>query len=256
MIRTFGLVSALALATAMGGCAAMPGSGLSSGSDMPPLPASATAPIQYARDTHSFAQPDVARVTNVDLLLSADFEKQTLSGTAELTITGAPGATEVVLDTRDLDINSVTSRTEALEYELGAEDPILGRPLTVRFAQPMTAEDNVRRVVVGYSTRPSAAALQWLTPSQTAGGQKPYMFSQGQAILTRTWIPTQDSPGIRQTWTATIETPGDLKPVMSGEMLSREGETSRYDQQQSGRRNWRFRMTNPVPPYLIAIGVG
>ena len=66
----------------------------------------------------------------------------------------------------------------------------------------------VTEIVVTYRTSPSAAALQWLTPEQTAGKQHPYLYSQGQAILTRTWIPTQDSPGIRQTYSARIVVPG------------------------------------------------
>src|SRR5690606_29277809 len=99
-------------------------------------------------------------------------------------------------------------------------------------------------------TRPGAAALQWLTPQQTAGGARPYMFSQGQAILTRTWVPTQDSPGIRQTWDARITAPSDLKVVMSAEALGTPEAVG------ADRAATRFRMTNPVPPYLIAIGVG
>ena len=35
-------------------------------SDMPPLPASATAPITYVRDIHSYAQPQIARVRHID----------------------------------------------------------------------------------------------------------------------------------------------------------------------------------------------
>lgn len=51
-------------------------------------------------------------------------------------------------------------------------------------------------------------------------GLKPYLFSQGQAILNRSWILTQDSPGIRQDMDATLTVPGDLVAVMSGEKLS------------------------------------
>lgn len=252
MIRKFGLVSALALATALGGCAMMPdfGFGGSSGSDMPPLPASATAPTEYARDTHSFARPEIARVRHVGLDLTADFEARTLSGTATLDIEGAPGATEVILDIKNLDIRGVHDAQGApLQFRTGDLDPVKGQPLTVRF--PALATGETRRIVVTYSTRPDAAALQWLTPGQTAGGQQPYLFSQGQAILTRTWVPTQDSPGIRQTYDARIVAPAALRAVMSAQDLTPEGEAAG-----PGQKAWRFRMTNPVPPYLIALGVG
>ena len=92
-----------------------------------------------------------------------------------------------------------------LTFALGAADPILGQPLTVTLPPVDT------KVSVHYRTRPGAQALQWLEPSQTAGRQQPYLYSQGQAILTRTWIPTQDSPGIRQTYSARIVVPKALR---------------------------------------------
>ena len=84
-----------------------------------------------------------------------------------------------------------------------------GAPLTITMG-------NAREVQIQYASAPDAEALQWLTPEQTAGGKYPYLFSQGQAILNRTWIPTQDSPGIRQTWEARITAPKPLDVVMSG----------------------------------------
>ena len=248
MIRRLGLISTLALATALGGCAAMPG--LGSRSDTAAVSAAALAPVDYVRDIHSFARPEIARVRHVALDLTADFATKTLSGTAALDITAKPGADEIVLDVRNLDIQDVRDAAGApLQYETGSVDPILGQPLTVRF--PAFAPGEQRRIVIRYATRPDAAALQWLTPAQTAGGRQPYMFSQGQAVLTRTWVPTQDSPGIRQTWDARIVAPSDLKVVMSAEGLTASGEPAG-----PGMTAWRFRMTNPVPPYLIAVAVG
>ena len=241
-----GFVSALAVAAALSGC----GQPAEVKSDMPALPASATAPITYARDVHSYAQPQIARVRNVALDLTADFDAKTLSGTATLTVTAEPGATQIVLDTRNLDIRSVKDADgKPLAFVLGAADPILGQSLTVTF--PAFAAGESREIVIDYATRPDASALQWLTPAQTAGGEKPYLFSQGQAILTRTWVPTQDSPGIRQTYEARIVAPADLTVVMSGQHLTPEGESAG-----EGRKAWRFRMTNPIPPYLIALGIG
>lgn len=248
MIRTLGLVSTIALTAALGGCALTPGSGASA--DMAAFTAPATAPVDYVRDIHSYAQPEIARVTHVALDLTADFATGTLSGTAGLDVTAEAGADQIILDVRNLAIRDVRDAAGApLPFQTGAEDSILGQPLTIRF--PAFAPGEQRRIVIRYATRPDAAALQWLTPAQTAGGRQPYMFSQGQAILTRTWIPTQDSPGIRQTWDARIVAPSDLKVVMSAETL-----TPRGEQAGAGQTAWRFREPNPVPPYLIAIGVG
>ena len=246
--RLVAMASTLAFIAALsGGLAAC---GRADRSDMPPLPASATAPVNYERDLHSYAQPAIARVKHVDLDLTADFAARTLSGTATLDVTGQVGATEVILDVRNLDIRSVADADgAALAFTLGDDDPIKGQPLTVTV--PAFEADRVQKIVVTYSTRPDAAALQWLTPAQTAGGAQPFLFSQGQAILTRTWVPTQDSPGIRQTYSAKISVPEALTAVMSAEMLTPEGEDVG-----NGMHSYRFRMTNPVPPYLMAIAVG
>ncbi|HYE96901.1 MAG TPA: M1 family metallopeptidase [Rubricoccaceae bacterium] len=200
---------------------------------------------QLPPDVHSYARPGEARVTHVALDLDADFGVKELAGTATLTVARVPGARQVVLDTRDLMIERVTDADgDPLVFEMGAADPILGRPLTV------TLPEDGDRVVVHYRTRPTAAAVQWLTPAQTSSG-KPFLFTQGQAILTRTWVPTQDSPGIRQTYEAEITVPATLTAVMSAEHLTPGGIPSDGD-----RTTFRFRMANPIPPYLIALAIG
>jgi aminopeptidase N len=209
----------------------------------PPVPAILMTP--EAHDIHSYAQPLVARVTHVDLDLTADFAGRKMTGTAALDIAAAPDAKAVVLDTKGLIIHGVTDdKGAALPWTLGKSDPVLGAPLTVQL-------NGVKRIVVSYDSAPDGAALQWLTPAQTAGKVKPYLFSQGEAILNRTWIPTQDSPGIRQTWTARIVAPAGLKAVMSAEMLTPDGEPVA-----GGARAYRFKMDKPVASYLIAIAVG
>ena len=201
-----------------------------------------------AKDIHSFAQPQVARVTHVALNLTADFKAKRLGGTATLDVRAAPGAREIVLDNKGLAIARVTDdKGRDLPYTEGDADPILGSPLTVTL-------DGAKRIVITYQSAPNAAALQWLAPEQTAGKKLPFLFSQGQAILNRTWIPTQDSPGIRQTWEARIVVPAPLRAVMSGEDLTPKGEEA-PGSNGSGRA-YRFRMNQPVAPYLIALAVG
>ena len=214
-----------------------------------PAPERMVAPILTgpdAKDIHSYARPAEARVTHVALDLETDFQNKRLEGTATLDIQAAQGAKEIVLDTKNLDIRTVTDAAgKPLDYTLGESDPNLGAPLAV----PL--EPTTRQIRIGYRTAPDAAALQWLAPEQTAGKEHPYLFSQGQAILNRTWIPTQDSPGIRQTWEARIVVPEPLKAVMSAENLTPAGESVR-----GGKRAFRFGMDKPVAPYLIALAVG
>jgi len=234
----FRLSSALALALlAATACATVPG-----GTPAAPKVASI---LPEAKDELSYARPEVARVTRVALDLTADFAAQRLGGTARLDVLAAPGAQEIVLDSRGLEISRVTDeRGRALPFTLGAASGDKGAPLTITLS-------GARRLVIHYRSAPGAEALQWLSPEQTAGKQHPFLFSQGQPILNRSWIPTQDSPGIRQTWEARITVPAPLTAVMSGDRLTPRGEPA-----PGGGRTFRFRMDKPVAPYLIAIAVG
>jgi aminopeptidase N len=197
-----------------------------------------------AVDVHSFAKPQEARVTHVALDLNVDFDTKRVGGTATLDIERRPDAQEIVLDDKGLEIQSITDGgKQPLQYKVGPADENLGAPLAV------TLKPDTKRLVIAYKSAANSDALQWLSPEQTAGKKQPYLFSQGEAINNRSWIPTQDSPGVRQTWEATIHVPAPLTAVMSAprgaEPLTQGGETV-----------FSFKMDKPVAPYLIAIAVG
>ncbi|WP_294391060.1 M1 family metallopeptidase [uncultured Sphingomonas sp.] len=198
-----------------------------------------------AKDALSYAQPQVARVMHVDFDLVADFAARTMRGAATLDILARPDAGQIVLDDKGLAIERITDADgQALKWSVGAGRDYTGAPLTVEIGK-------ARRIVVTYHSQPDASALGWMPPELTAGKRKPFLFSQGQAIETRSWIPTQDSPGIRQTWSASITVPADLTAVMSAQRLTPEGEPVA-----GGMKRFRFRMDHPVPPYLISLAVG
>ncbi len=198
-----------------------------------------------AKDVLSYARPQIARVVHVDLDLTADFDKKVMRGTATLEILAKSAAREIVLDDNKLVIDRITDAAgRPLTWSVGAYDPEKGAPLTVQIG-------TARRIIVTYRSDASASALGWLAPALTAGKKKPYLFSQGEAIDNRSWIPTQDSPGIRQSWTATITVPSDLVAVMSAERLTPDGVPGA-----KGWHSYRFRMDHNVPPYLISLAVG
>ena len=212
-----------------------------------PQAAAAIAPILAtpdAKDDASYARPLEARVHHVALDLTVDFAAKRVGGTATLDIDRKPDAKEIILDDKGLEIASITDGNgQPLDYKVGAADEKLGAPLAI------TLRPDTKRLVIKYKSAPEAGALQWLTPEQTAGKRRPYLFSQGQAIENRSWIPTQDSPGIRQTWEATIRVPAGLTAVMSAPK-SAEPIT------QGGESVFSYRMPHSVAPYMIAIAVG
>ena len=151
-----------------------------------------------AVDIHSYAKPLEARVTHVALDLDVDFDAKRVGGTATLDIEAKPGAKEIILDDKGLEID-VDHRPPT-----ASRCPTRSARSTRSSARRSTIADGRRaaRSSSRYKSAPDAGALQWLTPEQTAGKKHPYLLSQGQAIENRSWIPTQDSPGIRQTWEA------------------------------------------------------
>ena len=207
----------------------------------------AVAPILTtpdARDIHSFARPLEARVTHVSLDLAVDFDSKRIGGTATLDVDRKPEAKEIVLDDKGLEIQAVADGSgKALAWKIGTADPNLGSPLAIALGP------DTKQIKIRYKSAPDAGALQWLTPEQTAGKKRPFLFSQGESIENRSWIPTQDSPGIRQSWDATIHIPAGFTVVMSAPR-SAEPIT------QGGESVFNFRMNHSVAPYMIAIAAG
>jgi leukotriene A-4 hydrolase/aminopeptidase len=201
------------------------------------------------KDPHSFSKPDEAIVKHLTLNLTVDFQRKILSGTAMLDVETKNNATQLIVDTRGLNIEKVilADGSEA-KFSLGDEIKYLGRSLTIELSGKEKPVSTLQpsSVTIHYSTQPDAAALQWLEPSQTSGKKLPFLFTQSQAILARTWVPVQDGPGIRFTYSATIKAPKGMLAVMSAENpveLSPDGE-------------YHFEMNQPVPAYLLALSVG
>ncbi|HET8942654.1 MAG TPA: M1 family metallopeptidase [Rudaea sp.] len=197
-------------------------------------------------DPHSFAQPQKVRVRTLALELTVSFEHHRLSGSATLELDWFDSAArELVLDTRDLRIDKIEAAEASghwsdVPFTLDAPDAILGSALHVNLSAQNTA------VRITYATDPDAFGLQWLDPLQTAGKRHPFMYSQSQAINARSWVPLQDTPGVRFTYRARIRTPQPLRAAMSAD----------NDPKHVLDGDFQFVMPQPIPSYLLALAVG
>jgi leukotriene-A4 hydrolase len=190
-------------------------------------------------DAHSFGDNSDARVKHLSLNLKADFDKKTLSGWAKLVV-AKNGADSLFLDSNNLNIESVENAGKPIPYVIYAPKDFIGSKIAIP-----TASFN-DTITIRYSTKPEALALQWLSPEQTYGKKQPFLYTQGQAVLTRSWIPIQDSPGIRFTYDAQISVPKGLMALMSAENPQKKSDDGIY----------KFDMKQPIPAYLVALAIG
>ena len=232
------------------------------GSTLAATPA-ALEPIQSGLDYHSFANVEQFRVTRLELDLRVDADARVLRGVAGLHVKRLdPGATQLILDTRDLTVTEVTvkaqgvlgatSKTETTwvgrPFHFERKDPILGQALVIELPPSNKPTEFIR---IDYETSPTAPGLQWVMPAQTAG-HRPFLYTQSEPIGTRSWIPLQDTPQVRLTYTATIHTSSDVLAVMS----AKSDHGNRPDRPVKRNGDYAFVMPEAVPSYLIALAVG
>lgn len=193
------------------------------------------------KDAHSYANFNDVRIKHLKLDLRVDFSEKTLDGKVDISIENYTKAKQLILDSKDLTIHKVLLE-DSIEtsFSLGEKSEVFGQPLTVE------VEPSTKVVSVYYTTSPDAEALQWLTPEQTLGKVHPFLFSQSQAILARSWVPCQDGPGVKFTYEATIKTDPNLIALMSAENGTTKNENGVYT----------FKMDQPISSYLLALTVG
>ena len=210
------------------------------------MPAVAAAEDARRSDEHSYAEPDKVVIRDLGLDLEIDFKKKILRGSVDLALQWKERRyRRLVLDTRDLTIDKVLGKRadggwRKLDFELAKRDPIFGQKLTITMRRAYTT------VRIRYQTSPQASGLQWLQPALTAGKKHPFLFSQSQAIHARSWLPLQDTPGVRFTYSASIQTDPQLAVLMSADNIPGEPRDGKYV----------FRMRQPISSYLMAIAAG
>ncbi|XP_071554027.1 leukotriene A-4 hydrolase-like [Temnothorax nylanderi] len=205
-----------------------------------------------ARDPHSFAIPELARVTDIHLELTVDFDRKVLTGTTILTITRQPSINQIILDSLGLKIIRVTNRYGTDLHHHVQYNPAFGSSLCVNLplAIGYTTKATSCIIRIEYETTPYSSALYWLTPKQTAHGRYPFLLSKNKLIYARTWFPCQDTPAVKFTYSAKIWVQKPYTVLMSA--LSQ-----RIERGFKGARDAHvFRQENPVPSYAVVIAVG
>ena len=200
-------------------------------------PVDTSVRAELFEDPHSYSKEN-AKVTHLNWEASVDFDAKVISATAEWVLSPEHADT-VVFDVKDLEIEKVLVDGESSAWSIEGNDELLGSALVI-------PAGGAQIIGIQYKTSPQAEALQWYPAELTQGKRQPFLFTQSQAILARTWIPCQDRPGVRFTYEATVKVPKETLALMSASNPTQKNEQGIYE----------FNMPQPIPSYLLALGVG
>jgi len=204
-------------------------------------PISNTPKMIYVNDPHSYSLPEEAAVTHLFLDIEVDFDEKIISGTAHYDIVQNSETNKIVFDVNNLDIQKIVLNDEE-EVQCKQSDfkEYFGSSIEIPIHK------NTKKVSITYATSPGAEAVQWQPKEQTTGKKYPFLFTQSQAILARTWLPCQDSPGVRYTYDAKVKVPSEMLALMSASNPTEKNAEGVYT----------FKMEQPIPAYLMALAVG
>ncbi|XP_007939379.1 aminopeptidase B [Orycteropus afer afer] len=217
------------------------------------------------RPLHSAQALDVASASNfrafemlhLILDLRAEFGppgSRSLKGSAalELRCLVPEGASELLLDSHPcLEVTAAALQREQPGSEESPAEPVpfhtrpfshYGQVLCVAFPQPCRAGERFK-VLLTYHVG-EGPGVCWLTPEQTAG-KKPFVYTQGQAVLNRAFFPCFDTPAVKYRYSALIEVPDGFTALMSANTWEKRGPNKFF-----------FQMCHPIPSYLIALAIG
>ena len=192
-------------------------------------------------DPHTLSNYEDVALKHLQWDAVVDFENEKIQADATWTIDNFTNSDVLVLDTKHLEIqNVVLNSSQKTQFELLEGKELYGRPLQIEIFP------DTETVTITYNTTKESSAIQWLSPQQTDSETDPFLFTQSQSILARTWLPSMDGPGFRFTYKANVQVPEGLMALMSADnpkFVSNNG-------------NYQFEMDQPIPAYLFSLAVG
>ncbi|KAK7459421.1 hypothetical protein BaRGS_00039016 [Batillaria attramentaria] len=202
---------------------------------------------------HSDSATDVATssnfrqllTSNIQLDLDVSFDSKAITGVERITfVVLQSGVKEALLDIHEtLKVSRVRASGKQLEFKV-LPFTGYGSTLKVQLSDDLLEGSELCLEIEYVAT--GGPGVVWLEPAQTAGKQKPYMYTQGQAVMNRSFFPCQDTPAVKAPYSANVKVPAGFTAVMSASESS-QGEVP---------NNFFFRLKQPIPSYLVALAVG
>jgi aminopeptidase N len=186
-------------------------------------------------------------IRDIRLDLRVDLPKQAVDGKATIQVRSLRPIKGIELDAVDFEIKKVT-----LQNGSGTEGPAKfshdGKKLLVHLDTPWPASQ-AGTLRIDYRIHKPKAGLHFFGPTKAEPNTPLTVWSQGEAVTNRYWVPCIDAPDQRQTTELVVTVPTGFEVLSNGTLLSRKDNSDKTV-------TFDWRQDKPHPAYLITLVVG
>lgn len=189
-----------------------------------------------------------ADLRHIQLELDLDLEQREVTAVATLQLAARRQLSSIRFNAVDFDVSQVTASSPE-----GSARPARfvndGEELEVTFDAPLQAGEETT-VTVHYRLKDPRSGLHFFGPNADEPDAPRQVWSQGQTLDNRYWIPCFDHPNEMQTSEIIATVKEGLQVLSNGKLVSRKPGP------RPGTQTWHWRQEAPHVAYLITLVVG
>lgn len=207
-----------------------------------------TAARSTFADTFRAAEDRPLDMLHIALDLAVDIPAKTVAGTATLQLQALRDVSSIRLNAVDFTVSRVTV-TRPDQGPVAAEFINDGEHLTVLPGDTPLARGARVIVAVDYSIRDPKEGLHFFGPTASEPDVPLQVWSQGESIENRYWVPCFDHPNEMQTTEMRVTVPIGYEVISNGRLLA-------TDQHPDGTVTFHWLQDKPHVSYLMSLIVG
>ena len=191
------------------------------------------------------------KLTHMYLRIKPDFKKKLLADCLQkLTFEALYDIQEIILDSAELNIHSVSAETKDIKIE-SFDSLRIKDKLVIKFTNGIVKGTKFT-IKIKYSAgyihnkfiRSPRSGFNFIVHKNTPNTPASQSWTQGEAVESRYWFPSIDDPQVKFTREIEVIAPDEEYDVISNGVFERKGKV------------WHWKENNPIPSYLTSVVIG
>jgi aminopeptidase N len=202
----------------------------------------------WAEPAAKFAVDRPLDVQHVKLDMRVDLKKKTVASQAVIDATALRPVRTIRLDAVDFQVDKVEVSDPASEQWTTCKYENDGKHLTLKLPEPLAAGARIR-IHIDYRLSDPQSGLFFFAPSDEEPDVPYVLWTQGESITNRYWVPCLDHPNEKQTTEVVCSVEKPYIAISNGRLLDQK-------ENPDGTRTFHWLQDKPHVSYLMTLVVG